>query len=105
MFDNNFGFQFYALQHFISECFGVGVVGLAVIAWGIGSSISSLVAGKISIHTSRTCVAIATALLHAGMILFMLFWEREPSYVMVFLTSLGSGIVDGVWTTLPISKC
>jgi hypothetical protein len=88
-------------RHFISDCLGVGVVGLAVIAWGITSCTFSLAIGKISYYTSRTVVAIATALLHAGMILFMLFWEREASYVMVFLTSLGWGIVDGVWMTLP----
>ena len=92
------------VQHFISDCLGVGVVGLAVIAWGITSCTFSLAIGKISYYTSRTVVAIATALLHAGMILFMLFWEREASYVMVFLTSLGWGIVDGVWMTLPASK-
>ena len=66
--------------------------------------VSSLTVGWISTYTSRKLITVAAAIVQAGMILFMLFWEREPSYVMVFLTSLGWGIVDGVWMTLPASK-
>ena len=92
------------MQHFISECLGVGIVGLCVITWGLGSLLASVLLGKITYYTSRTLVALLTALLHAGMLLVMLFWERQPSYVMVFLMSLGWGITDGVWATLPASK-
>ena len=92
------------LQHFVSTCLGLGAVGLAVIVYCFGVMLSSLSVGWISIHLTRTLVVVVSAFLQAGMILFMLFWEREASYVMVFLTSLGWGVVDGVWMTLPASK-
>ena len=66
--------------------------------------ITSLLSEKISVYTSRTFLALTGGLLQAGMILFMLFWERVPSYIMVFLTSFGWGIVDGMWLLLPFSK-
>ena len=88
----------------MSECLGLGAVGLAVIVFCFGFMVSSLSVGWISRYTSRSGIVVLAALSQAGMILFMVFWERQPSYLMVFLVSLGWGVVDGVWMTLPASK-
>lgn len=87
------------MQHFISECVGVGVVGFAVVAWGISLSFSSLVLARVAVYTSCTLLAVLTATVEGGFIVFLLCWEREPSYVVVFLTSFVWGFADGLWLT------
>ena len=90
----------YPLQHFISECVGVGLVGLAVVPWGLGMAFSSLVFGRISIYTPCTVLcAVSITAIQGGVLVFLLSWERQPSYVLVFLASMGWGITDGMWLT------
>ena len=91
----------YLLQHFISECVGVGVVGLAVVPWGLSMAFSSLVFGRISFYTLCTVLtAVSITVVQGGVLVFLLCWERQPSYVVVFLVSSSSGIVDGMWLTV-----
>lgn len=88
------------MQHFITECVGVGVVGFAVVTWGLGMAFSSLVFGKLSISTTCTLLtAVLITVVQGGVLVFLLSWERQPSYVVVFLASIGWGVADGMWLT------
>ena len=61
---------------------------------------SCLVFGKLSISTSCTFLtAVPITVVQGGVLVFLLCWERQPSYVVVFLASIGWGVADGMWLT------
>lgn len=88
----------------MTECFGVWLVGPTQIVWGLGISISSVVVGRLATKIPRTLIVMVGALGDAATILFLLFWERVPSYAAVFVFSIVFGIGLGVWNTVPASK-
>ncbi len=62
---------------------------------------SSLVFGRISFYTPCTVLtAVSITVVQGGVLVFLLCWERQPSYVVVFLASISWGIVDGMWLTV-----
>ena len=97
-------FNLFLLQYFVSECLGVGLVGPVVMVWAICSSLSSFITGRTSAYTSRTVVAMISSSTQAGLIVFMLLWEREASYIMAFTVTILWGYNDGIWQTLPSSE-
>ena len=97
-------FNLFLLQYFVSECLGVGLVGPVVMAWAISSTVSSFITGRTSAYTSRTVVAVISSSTQVGLMVFMLLWEREPSYIMVFTVTIMWGYIDGNWQTLPSSE-
>lgn len=92
------------LQHFVTECLGIGVVGLVLIVWGFFASASSGVVGKLATKVPRIFVMLAGFVGDAAVILFLIFWERVPSYIIVFVVSVVFGVADGVWNTIPTSE-
>ena len=61
---------------------------------------SCLVFGKLSISTSCTLLtAVSITVVQGVVLVFLLSWERQPSYVVVFLASIGWGVADGMWLT------
>ena len=61
---------------------------------------SSLVFGRTSFYTLCTVLtAVSITVVQGGVLVFLLCWERQPSYVVVFLASISWGIVDGMWLT------
>ena len=66
---------------------------------------SSLVFGRISFYTPCTVLtAVSITVVQGGVLVFLLCWERQPSYVVVFLASITWGIVDGMWLTVSAGK-
>ena len=88
----------------MTECLGIGVVGLVLIVWGLFASASSGVVGKLATKVPRIFVMIAGTAGDAAIILFLVFWERVPSYVVVFVVAVVFGVGDGVWNTIPTSE-
>ena len=89
------------MQHFVSECLGVGIVGPVVMVWGISSAVTSFVTGHISVYVTRTALAVVLGGLQSAFAFFQLFWERQPSYYMVFTGAVIQGIIHGI--VLPLS--
>ena len=92
------------VKHFVTECLGIGVIGLVLIVWGLVSSASSGVVGKLATKIPRIFIVMAGAVGDAAIILFLIFWERYPSYIAVFVVAIMFGLGDGVWNTIPTSE-
>ena len=80
------------------------LVGPTQIVWGLSISISSVVVGRVATKIPRTFIVVVGALGDASMILFLIFWERVPSYAVVFVMSVVFGAGLGVWNTAPASE-
>ena len=92
------------MQWYITDCVGVGFVGLSQIVWGVGSSLSSIVAGEMITKIPRSFVVAFGLVEDFGFLVFLLIWEKAPSLPAVFLIVLFWGIGDGIWNTIPTSE-
>ena len=81
------------------------LVGPSQFVWGLCISVSSVVAGRVATKIPRTFLVVVGALGDASVILFLIFWERVPSYAVVFVMSIVFGVGLGVWNTAPASEC
>jgi len=73
--------------------------------YALFSGISSFLTGKIYLaHLPRYVVAIVTTLITLSLLMFLIIWERQPSYVFVFTFIALWGTVIGQWITVTASK-
>ena len=91
-------------QVYISQCFGTYQVGFTLIALGVSSAITSIVCSRLVKYLPRFLVVLFGVALSVAMLLFMLFWERVPSYYVIFTIAVGWGASDAVWNTMPTSR-
>ena len=66
--------------------------------------LASILAGKIVVYTSRTALNIVTMVFAMILCFFMLFWERKPSFVAIFLLAIGLGAVNGSGSSISAGK-
>ena len=92
------------MQVYIAECVGVHFVGYVFIVYGAASAVASICVGKILGYVSITSVSLFNVCLNIGLAAFLLIWEREPNYFVMFTVAILWGICDGSWTTLTSSK-
>ncbi|XP_065906596.1 protein unc-93 homolog A-like isoform X2 [Dysidea avara] len=85
---------------YIAECVGVHVVGYVFIVYGAASAIASVSVGKLLGHVSITSVSLLNVCLNIGLVSFLLIWERQPNYFVMFTVAILWGICDGAWSTL-----
>ena len=90
-------------QYYISQCFGTYQVGFTLITLGLSSSIMSIVYSRCLKCLPRFLIILFGVILSSSMLLFMLFWERGPSYYAIFAIALGWGAADALWNTMPAS--
>ena len=88
---------------YVAECVGVHIVGYVFIVYGAGSSAASIVVGKILGYVSLTLVSLLNVCLNVGLVSFLLIWEREPNYFVIFIMAILWGICEGTWITLTTS--
>jgi len=74
-------------------------------SYGVSSTIGSFVTGKLLSYIPRYVIMVLNLLLILSLLIFLLLWDREPSYVVVFLVPILWGICDAVWNTITTSKC
>lgn len=91
-------------QHYISQCFGTYMVGFVLIVLGLCSSLSSVAIGRFLKYLPRFAIVLFGASLSVTTILFMVMWQREPSFVAFFVIAAVWGSADAVWTTVPTSR-
>ena len=92
------------MQNFVSECIGIGYVGITVIVWSIFSFTNNIVLGQITPFISRTAPALLVSLIYITMCLFLVFWKRQPSFVVVFIATASFGVADSFWMLAPLSE-
>ena len=83
---------------------GVHIVGYVFIVYGAASAAAGIAVGKILGYVSLTLVSLWNVCLNVGLVSFLLIWEREPNYFVMFTVAVLWGICDGSWTTLASSK-
>ena len=93
------------LQVYVAECVGVHIVGYVFIVYGGAGAVSSICIGKIFGKVSITSVALLTMCLNVGLLAFLLIWERQPSYYVIFVIAILWGVCDGSWAIVASSKC
>ena len=91
-------------QYYISQCFGTYQVGFTLIVLGLSSSIMSVIYSRLLKYFPRFLIVMFGVCLSSALLLFMLLWERVPSYAAIFAVSAGWGAADAVWTTMPASR-
>ena len=91
-------------QVYIAECVGVHVVGYVFIVYGAASAVSAVIVGKMLGTVSITLLSLLNLCLSVGLVAFLLIWEREPNYPVMFTVAILWGICDSNWITLTSSK-
>jgi len=73
--------------------------------YAVFTLISSFLTGKIFLAYFPKCVVVIfTTLITLSLLIFLIIWERQPSYVFVFTFIVLWGIVVGQWITLAPCK-
>ena len=74
-------------------------------AYGLIASVSAFLTGKVYLaYLPRYLVAIPTCLMTSALLTFLIVWDREPSYVFIFVFISLWGVNDGQWNTFAPSK-
>ena len=89
---------------YIAECVRLHIVGYVFIVYGAASAVAGISVGKIIGTVSITLMSLLNVCLNIGLVAFLLIWEREPNYAVMFIVAILWGICDGNWTTLTCSK-
>ena len=79
-------------------------MGYVFIVYGAASAVAAVTVGKMLGTVSITLVSLLNVCLNIGLVAFLLIWEREPNYAVMFIVAILWGICDGSWTTLTSSK-
>eukprot|EP00731_Ephydatia_muelleri_P023291 Em0015g874a len=88
---------------YVSECVGVSRVGFMIIAFGLTSAVMSVLLGKILKYAPRFVFVNVAGLMNILLMIFLLKWDRTPSYVLIFLFPVVWGAADGIWSTVSAS--
>lgn len=79
---------------------GVHYVGYVLMVFGVTSAVFSLLVGLAAHHIPRDTVVGIGAVLHLGLIVFLIVWQPDVTLVAVFFTIAGLwGICDAIWLT------
>lgn len=99
-----FIFIIHYLQTYITECVGVDFVGYTMMVYGLGNSLGSFISGKILSLGCKALLVLVTLVLHLAIMIFLIFWEREPVLFVLLIVVFLWGICDGSWLTVCNSK-
>ena len=87
------------IQVYVSDCVGVRWVGFASMVYGLTSAASAISAGLVVKWIPEHFVMYLGYINNISLTLFLLFWERMPTFIVVFLFPIAWGLSDGVWNT------
>ena len=85
------------MQVYVSDCIGVHWIGVALAIFGSGSGLTALTAGRLVKYIPQYFIIYTVSTIIVGILIFLLLWKREPSYVVPFLVLFGLGTWEGVW--------
>ena len=72
------------MQVYIAECVGVHIVGYVFIVYGAASAAAGISVGKMLGYVSLTTLSLLNLCLNVGLDSFLLIWEQEPNYLVIF---------------------
>ena len=85
------------LQVYVSECVGVRWVGFAGMVFGLASATSAISSGLVVKWIPEHFLMYLGYINNISLALFLLFWERMPNYIVVFLFPIVWALSDGLW--------
>lgn len=91
------------LQLYVSECIGVHWVGFCLIPFGLGSAVSATLEGRLLKCIPQFVVVYPISAVNVGLLLILLFWDKEPTYYVPFLYLFAFGICEGTWQLISAS--
>ena len=90
---------------YITECVGVGFVGVSVIVWGLFSGMGSFSGGWLMRYTTSYVIVVLTiGLGQMGAIVFLIAWVRQPSFTAIATVSAVYGLCYGVSSATTLGK-
>ena len=72
--------------------------------FGVSSAVGSLFTGKILSYVPRFVMMLLNLLLMLSLMIFLLVWDREPNYAVVFIIPILWGICDSIWNIVITSE-
>ncbi|KAG8282952.1 potassium channel regulator activity protein [Homalodisca vitripennis] len=85
---------------YVSCAYGIHNIGYVMICFGVVNAICSVVFGSIMKFIGRSPLMILGAVVHAGLVIILLYWKPHPQSPLVFFTISGLwGVGDAVWQT------
>ena len=91
-------------KFYVSDCIGVYWIGFFQTAFGIGSAVSAILNGYLAKIIPPYILVYVGVIVNVGTVSFLLIWERQPSYYIIFIVLLFWGYSEGIWTSMPLSK-
>ena len=79
-------------------------VGYIIMAYAVSSSLGSFVSGKLLGLVNYNIAALGNLFVHTAVMLFLIIWERQPSYAIIFTVPFIWGLCFGAWLTITISE-
>ena len=92
------------LQVYVSECIDVEWVGYIIMAYAVSSSLGGFATGKLLGLVNYNIAALGNLAIHIAVMLFLIIWEREPNYAVIFTVPSIWGLCFGAWLTITISE-
>jgi len=80
------------------------MIGYIIMTYGSSGTLGNFVAGKVLGLLPYSFVVIGNCIIHFGIMLFVILWERTPNYLIVFLVPLIWGFPYGSWVTICAGK-
>ena len=92
-------------QMYITECVGIEFVGISVIVWGALATLGSFGSGWLMrFTTSYVIVWVCIGMLQVGSFVFLIVWERQPSYAIIYTLSAIFGLCYGLNATVALGE-
>jgi predicted MFS family arabinose efflux permease len=84
----------------VSCALGIHNVGYVMICFGVVNAICSVIFGSIMKFIGRVPIMVLGVVVHACLVVVLLFWRPHPSSPLVFFAISGLwGVGDAVWQT------
>ncbi|XP_072163516.1 protein unc-93 homolog A-like [Diadema setosum] len=87
-------------KSFVSCTKGPGMVGYAMIGFGVADALASVIFGQLEKYTGRIAIFMFGGILHLALMIVFQVWNPHTSAMwQLILLSVGWGIGDAVWQT------
>lgn len=87
-------------QAYVSCALGISNVGYVMICFGVVNAICSVVFGSAMKFVGRVPIMVLGVVVHAILVVVLLFWRPHPDAPLIFFTISGLwGVGDAVWQT------
>jgi len=87
-------------QAYVSCALGIHNVGYVMICFGVVNAILSVVFGTAMKYVGRFPIMVLGVLVHAALVVVLLFWRPHPDNPIIFFVISGMwGVGDAVWQT------